>query len=95
MPSQRGVSRLTMSVARYGASLRAHPLPAEVPTFESVMERMQEAGRVAEPPITETVGTQLAAGCGPCSSLARAEPVLCEANLRGEFTGSSGQGVVG
>jgi len=48
-----------------------------------------------EPHITGTVGTQLAAERGPCSSVARAEPVLFEASPRAEFTGSSGQGVVG
>ena len=47
------------------------------------------------PPITEGVGTQLAEERGPCSFVARAEPVLCEASLRAEFTGSSGQGLVG
>ena len=52
-------------------------------------------GRVPEPPITGTVGTQLAAGRGLCSPVAQAEPVLCETSLRGEFTGSSEQGLVG
>ena len=56
-------------------------------------------GKVARefvPQITRGLGTQLTAERGLCSSLlARAEPVLFEASLRAEFTGSSEQGLVG